>query len=426
MHPALPAGPSEGALAQTVRLHRDPLGTLRDARARFGPVFTMRLATARPLVVVTDAAAVRPLLDSDPELAHAGEARRRILPLASPASSFGGDGAQHRAARGRVAPAFTAEAIAARRPAIEAIATEHVARWPRNRPFRLLARMRALIDDAFARVLLGVEDEARSRAMTVAIRRMLWTPGNPPLGVPGEGDGLLGAATTAAFRRRIAPLATLLGEELRARRSAGARDGDVLSLVAAAEPPLADEAAVDELLPLLMAAQEPPSAGLTWLLDRLARDRALAERYVADGDGGRFRDAVVRETFRVRPPAMAGLRRLLAPREVAGHVLPAGVTVMLPFPLLHRDPAAFPEPDEFRPQRWLDGTPDQRTYAPFGDGARRCLGEHLAHAYVDAIVPAVLRGIALRPLLPRPERMVLRGTILVPHRSGLVRAAGQP
>jgi cytochrome P450 len=92
---------------------------------------------------------------------------------------------------------------------------------------------------------------------------------------------------------------------------------------------------------------------------------------------------------------------------------------MLPIPLLHRDPRAYAAPDAFRPERWSVGAVPEGAYLPFGDGARRCLGEHLALAYFDAIVPAILRTVRLRAVWPRPERMVLRGTILVPHRSGL-------
>ena len=90
---------------------------------------------------------------------------------------------------------------------------------------------------------------------------------------------------------------------------------------------------------------------------------------------------------------------------------------MAPIPLLHRDSGAFREPDAFRPERWRNGGQADGTYLPFGHGARRCLGEHLAHAYFDAIVPAILRAVRVRPLRPKPERMVVRGTILVPHRS---------
>src|SRR4051794_41139654 len=63
--PSLPPGPSAGPLAQTVAFHRDPLGVLRAAHARYGDVFTMRLATARPVVVVAAPAEVEPLLRAD-------------------------------------------------------------------------------------------------------------------------------------------------------------------------------------------------------------------------------------------------------------------------------------------------------------------------------------------------------------------------
>jgi cytochrome P450 family 135 len=415
---ALPGGPDVGPLGQTVALHRDPLGVLRRARDRHGDVFTLRLATVRPLVVVARLDEVEPLLTADPHAAHAGEARRRVLPLASRRSVFGSDGADHAAAHARVAAAFAPEAVAGRGPAIAEISARHVDAWPRGRPFGLLARMRAVVDEIFARLMLGIADEQRARAVGAAIQRMLWTPGNPPMTIPGEGDGLLGRLGAAVFERKRAPLTRLLREEIEIRRRDGASDADVLGRLIRAEPALSAEAIVDELLALLMAAQEPAASALTWLLERVARQPELATSLAAGDDS---RDAIVRETLRLRPPAIAALRRLTAPRHVGNHRLPAGATVMVPIPLVHRDPRAHPDPDHFRPDRWRDGaTP--APYLPFGGGARRCLGEFLSQAYFATLVPGILQRIRLRPVWPQPERMVLRGTILVPHRSGLVRA----
>jgi cytochrome P450 len=328
--------------------------------------------------------------------------------MASPHSVFGSDGDEHRAARGHVAALFTPAAVDAHRAAMAACATRHVAGWPRGRPFRLLPRLRALVDEIFTRVMLGVHDEQRAKEIADGMQRMLRTPGNPPLAIPGEGDGLLGRVGTAVFARKRAPLARLLAAEVASRRARETRADDVLDRMVAAEPTLSDEAIVDELLALLMAAQEPAAAALSWLLERLARRPDLPTS-----------DAVVRETLRLRPAAIAALRRLTSPRDVAGHRLPAGALVMLPIPLLHRDPDAFRHPDDFRPERWAAAT-EPATYLPFGGGARRCLGEPLARAYLDTIVPAVRERVALRAAWPQPERMVLRGTILVPHRSGLM------
>jgi cytochrome P450 family 135 len=414
----LPPGPAAGPLAQTVALHRDPLGALRAAQARHGEVFTLRLATARPVVVVAARGEVEGLLHADPGAALAGSARRRILPFASPRSIFGGDGAVHDAARGRLAALFEPASLERQGAAMAAIAERHAAAWPRGRPFGLLHRMRALVDEVFVRLLLGVGDDRRAGALVAALRRTLWTPGNPPLSVPGEGNGLAGAAVRRLFERRSAALVRLIAEEVDVRRCGEPGDQDVIGRIVQADPSRPGEDVADELLVLLAEAQEPPAAALTWLLDRLAREPPLRARF-ADG-APVDRDRVVRETLRLNPPAIAALRRLAAAREVGGHRLPAGVVVMVPIPLLHRDPRAWAEPDAFRPDRWRAGEASRSVFLPFGDGVRRCLGEHMARACFDRLVPAILRRAELRAVWPRPERMVLRGTSLVPQRSGLV------
>ncbi|HEX8050988.1 MAG TPA: cytochrome P450, partial [Solirubrobacterales bacterium] len=111
---APPPGPEAGVLAQTVAFHRDPLEFLRRQREEFGDVFWIRLLTARPTFVVSEPEAVKALLGSDPERAHAGAARRAVLPFASNRSVFGGDAESHRSARGRIAPAFAPEVIDSR------------------------------------------------------------------------------------------------------------------------------------------------------------------------------------------------------------------------------------------------------------------------------------------------------------------------
>ncbi len=414
-----PPGPRAGVLAQTVAFHRDPLQFLRRQREQFGEVFQIRLLTARPTFVVTAPEAVEELLLGDPDRAHAGEARRTVLPFASTRSVFGGDAESHRSARARIAPAFSPEVIDSRREAIAALAERHAARWPLGRPFRLLSRVRTLCDEIFVRLVLGVRDEEIAVELTAAIGQMLRTPGNPPVTLPGKGDGLVGELGQALFERRKQPVATALARAVEARRADPSEAVDVLGCVTAAG--LDNDEIVDELLSLLMAAQEPPSIALSWLLDRLAREPALAEQFLADPRSP-IADAVVRETLRLRPPASGSLRKLLAPLPVEGRELPAGATVLAPTSLVHRDPRGFRDPDRFEPERWLAEPGPAWPFFPFGGGARRCVGEPLAHAEIEAVAPAVLRTLRLRPLSPQPERMVQRATVLVPQRSLLVRA----
>jgi cytochrome P450 len=133
-------------------------------------------------------------------------------------------------------------------------------------------------------------------------------------------------------------------------------------------------------------------------------------------------DAVVDETLRLHPPAVGALRRLTAPRTVAGHELAAGTLTMVPAPLMHRDPRRWDDPDAFRPERHSGHAVASDAFMPFGGGARRCLAEPLARTEIAAVIPEILRR-PLRAARRWPERMVLRGTILVPQRSGLVYSA---
>ena len=192
------------------------------------------------------------MLESDPGRAAAGAARRRILPPASPASPFGADAEAHRAVRAVMDPAFAPEAMAAREDEIAAIAAAHADDWPAGRPFRLLPRMRTIATETFVRVVLRVQDPGRRTALVLAVRRMLLTPGNPPLPVPGPQDGPAGAAVTALLRRRMAPVLALVAAEARDRRAAPDPGDDLVGrLIAAGASP---EDAADRLLVVLAAA----------------------------------------------------------------------------------------------------------------------------------------------------------------------------
>jgi hypothetical protein len=377
-------------------------------------VFTLRLAVAGPTVVVADPDAVGALLEADPAWAQAGAGRRAVLPMASPHSVLGGDGEAHHSARARLAPLFAPEAIAAHRAEMIEITRRHASSWPRGRPIQLLSRIRTLVDEIFVRLLLGVEDNRRAEALVDALGGMLRTPGNPPLSPPGEGDGRLGAVGQRIFERRKQPLERLLSEEIEDRRPRGTSE-DVLGCLLAAE--LSTEQILEEVVTLMMAAQEPPSIALTWTLARLARHPALTADYLAADEEDPLREAIFRETLRLRPSALAVLRRLNEPFEAGGRLLAAGTSTLVPLPLIHRDPHFFTDPERFRPQRWLEMDSVPSVYLPFGSGARRCLGEALAEAEAATIIPTVLSERQIRPLWPREERMVLRGTVLVPHRS---------
>ncbi|KAI8057112.1 cytochrome P450 [Syncephalis plumigaleata] len=96
-------------------------------------------------------------------------------------------------------------------------------------------------------------------------------------------------------------------------------------------------------------------------------------------------DAVIHESMRVHPVAPFGMPRIVPKggTTLDGHYVPEGTTVMVSINVMQMDKDAFPEPEVFRPERWLDSTPEQLAkmrlhFAPFSVGPRACLGRGLA------------------------------------------------
>jgi cytochrome P450 family 135 len=156
------------------------------------------------------------------------------------------------------------------------------------------------------------------------------------------------------------------------------------------------------------------------VLERLAHHPALAGRLAAGSADSLF-GPVVHECLRLRPVAMAAMRRLTRPLVVGGHPLEAGTVLLVASLLLHRDPSHYAEADAFRPERFADGL--HGPFLPYGGGSRACIGRHLAQAEIRNVVPAVLGARRLRPLAREPERLVERATILTPCRGALVIAS---
>ena len=118
-----------------------------------------------------------------------------------------------------------------------------------------------------------------------------------------------------------------------------------------------------------------------------------------------YLDATIKETLRARPVIVDVARKLSSPAEVGGYELPAG-TVR---PARNRRDALprdlFPEPDEFRPERFIDGKADTYTWIPFGGGTRRCVGAAFAQYEMRVILRAILERTELRAPDPKPERV---------------------
>jgi cytochrome P450 family 135 len=111
---------------------------------------------------------------------------------------------------------------------------------------------------------------------------------------------------------------------------------------------------------------------------------------------------------------------LTEPREIGGHLLPAGIRVYPTIALVHLRADLYRRPFEFRPERFLDEGAASYAWLPFGGGIRRCIGAALARMEMVEVIRAVVDRVDLEPVRPRPERVVIRGITLVPRHGTVV------
>jgi len=102
--------------------------------------------------------------------------------------------------------------------------------------------------------------------------------------------------------------------------------------------------------------------------------------------------AVIDEGMRLSPPVGGILPREVLPGgiEIDGVHVPEGIVVGTPHYTLHHNPAYFPAPFSFRPERWIAGSSAEVTtesvslaqsaFCPFSVGPRGCIGKGLAYA----------------------------------------------
>ena len=95
-----------------------------------------------------------------------------------------------------------------------------------------------------------------------------------------------------------------------------------------------------------------------------------------------YTDAVITEAMRVYPPVYLIGREATTDLELGGYQVRKGYTIFMSQWVSHRDPRHFgPDPETFRPERWLDGLAKRipkYAYYPFGGGPRICIGNTFA------------------------------------------------
>lgn len=419
----VPPGPRIGRMLQTAIWSRKAQWLLEQSRARFGRMFTLRLAYEGNWVVVSDPELVKQVFTGDPRVFHAGEGNQILRPVLGENSVLVLDEKKHIAQRKLLLPPFHGERMQAYGEKMAEIAAREIESWPTGAPCKLRPRMQAITLEIVIETVFGVHGGERMAQLRDALRGFLDLTTDPRVLLPVLMIGPDRIQRIPAFRRRTGRVDELLAREIGERRGAAdlAERDDVLSMLVAARhedgSPMSDAEIRDELLTLLVAGHETTATALSWAMERLSRHPEKLERLRAEVEAGEdaYLTATIQETLRLRPVIVVVVRKLTEPVELGGYELPAGTRVVPCIHLIHRDPEIYPDPERFLPERFLDNPPGTYTWIPFGGGVRRCLGAAFAQFEMQVVLRELVRRHGVAPADPKPERSYRRAITETPR-----------
>jgi cytochrome P450 family 135 len=419
----LPPGPRMGRPLQTAIWSRKAQWLLEQSRARFGRMFTLKIAYEGDWVVISDPELVKRVFTGDPRVFHAGEGNQILRPILGENSVLVLDEKKHLAQRKLLLPPFHGERMQAYGEKMAEIAAREIESWPTGVPYKLRPRMQAITLEIVLETVFGVHGGERMGQLRDALRDFLDLTSDPRALLPILAIGPERITRVPAFRRRVERVDRLIAEEIAERRSAEdlAERDDVLSMLLGARhedgSPMSDAEIRDELLTLLVAGHETTATALSWAMERLVRHPEKLERLRAEVEAGEeaYLTATIQETLRLRPVIVVVIRKLTEPVELGDYKLPAGARVVPSIHLIHRDPETYPEPDRFRPERFLENPPGTYTWIPFGGGVRRCLGAAFAQFEMQVVLRELVRRHEIKPATPASERPFRRAITETPR-----------
>lgn len=427
----LPPGPKQPRYAQALQWVMRPQEFAVRQRERFGDVFTLEFIDGQPLVVLSDPEDVRTVFTGSAEVMHAGEANKLLAPILGSRSILLLDEAEHLRHRRLLLPPFHGERMLRYEQIMAEAAQRELATWQDGETIEMLPRMQAITLEVIMRAVFGIEDGLGKERLRVLLRTML----QQTTDMRQMALSLILGPDSERLQQRLDEVLRPVDEELYRviAEHRGAPDleqrEDILSMLLLARDedgePLSDEELRDELMTLLLAGHETTASSLSWAFEQLTQRPQTLERLteeLRDGEDEAYVDAVIQETMRLRPVLPIVVRLLKQPITVGqGRFrLPAGTRVAPAIMLVHLRDDIYPEPFEFRPERFIETPPGTYTWIPFGGGMRRCVGSAFALFEMRAVLRAVLTTFDIEAV-GGPERIARRSLTIVPDHGGRVR-----
>lgn len=431
----LPAGPQT---PQSIRLIRSifyPSETLEAYAQRYGDMFCLRAPSDVPMVVCSNPQYIQKIF-SNPGLFDSGSGNLLLKFLLGDQSLILLDGDRHQRQRQLLTPPFHGERMRAYGELIWEITEQVIDQWKPGQPFTVRMSMQSITLQVILRAVFGLAEGERFEQLKQLLTELLESISSPLsaslLFFPVLRKDWGARSPWGKFLRLKQQVAELLYAEIRERRSQpDASRTDILSLLLAARDqegqPMSDEELHDELITLLVAGHETTASALSWALYWVFTRPDVLDKLLQELDAlGNERNpmviaqlpylnAICQETLRLYPIAMFAFPRIVkAPLTWEEYEFEPGVWLVPCIYLLHQRPDVYPEPKQFKPERFLERQFSPFEYLPFGGSNRRCIGMAFAQFEMKLVLAAIASRFHLTPLRQHRVRPVRRGLTLAP------------
>ena len=358
------------------------------------------------------------------EFLRPGEGGGTVTPIVGEQSFMLSDGEEHRRGRKTVLAAFQARAVERHMETIARATKEAVESWPTGKIVALHPRLRSLTLEVILRTLtgdIGGPLDGHTRALHERVLEMLNVTANPIFVEPHlrHGPGKRMWQDFLDCREQVDELLGGLIDERMQSRNSGSVLEDLIELEKPDGTPMSRERVRDNIMSLILAGHETTASQLAWAFQLLAHNPSVCARLHQEIDEGvseEYLTATIQEILRHRCVFVFAIPRAVAKTmEIGGRAYHPPAHLLACIYLLHHDPQIYPNPHVFRPERFLDGQPDPRSWLPWGGGRKRCPGLRLAMLEMKTVLRTVLSARTVHPASRRMERPSWRSVIVTPH-----------
>ena len=417
-----------------------PLPYIEDRTKRYGDICQTKRQNSPPSVTICNPQAIKEIFTASPENFDVGVQNKGLNFLVGDNSLLLLDGKEHQRQRRLLMPSFMGECLDDYSHQIVSITEKVTDRWQVGKPFRVRPFMQEITLRVILRVVFGLDEGERYDGLRKLLSSLLdgiSSPLTSPLMFfPWLQKDWGSLSPWGRFLRLREQVKELLYDEIRERRNliasgkASSRK-DILTLLISAKDErgegMTDEELHDELITLLFAGHDTTASALVWALYWIHHIPEVSDklRFELDNLGADadlkeitklpYLDAVISETLRIYPIALGTFSRILkSPMSIGGYDFEPGTSLMVSIYALHHREDLYPEPKQFRPERFLQRQYTSYEYIPFGGGSRRCLGAALAKLEMKLVIANILSRFQLALTSDRPIMPVRRGLTMAP------------